>query len=45
MKTQFDCFDFCKWSLGENYDFRYYTEPDSTIYYPSIEDLVDETDK
>lgn len=42
MKEQFDCFDFCRWSLGEHYDFENYVAPEGTVYMPDIDDLIEQ---
>lgn len=40
-EKQFDCFDFCRWSLGANYNFNIYIEPESADYIPTLDELID----
>ena len=42
MKKIFDCFDFCEWSLGENYNFDEYFAPEGTVYMPDLDDLIEQ---
>jgi len=44
-KKQFDCLDFCQWSLGENYSFEDYIVPNCTVGVPFFEDLIDHEDQ
>ena len=37
---QFDCYDFCQWTLGKYYNFSGFDVPNVTLYLPEIEDLI-----
>ncbi len=41
MKQLFDCYDFCNWSLGEEYHFDDYEAPEGTVYMPDLSELIE----
>lgn len=45
IKRVFDCFDFCMWTLGQDFSFEEFEAPQGDVYTPDIEDLVTLTEE